>query len=442
MVPSPMQRTTRFRPNVLVVDDDELVLELVRHQLGHLPITLITTDSPSEALDVLKRMPIAVLLCDLRMPGYDGNTVLASAREWQPHIVSVLITGMADLEATIRAVNEGGIWKYVSKPWRQEELEQIVCEGIERYRAASQQDKLLQDLAREITSIHDPGAITRTLRFSPLKRWFQRSWPGDEILKRDALGSRYELKTLLGRGGTGAVYKAHDNLLDMPVAIKVLNHQATADLEAVRTLKEEARIAMQLSHRHIVRLHNLQKAGRHYFLVMEYVDGRTFREVLEIYGKLPFETVRQVIQVCADALSYSHRHNVVHKDLKPANIMLSRDGVLKIIDFGVACLLHAQRRSDIVVGTPIYMSPEQIRGEKVDARTDIYALGVIAYQLLTGHTPLPETTMDLERLEKGFGPLTDLTSPLREILEKAVAPRREDRWNAVWEFAQALACAP
>jgi CheY-like chemotaxis protein len=433
--------TTEFRPNVLVVDDDDLVLELIRHQLDRLPITLITTNSSAEALDVLRRLPIAVLLCDLRMPQYDGNTVLAAAREWQPDIVSILITGMADLNATVRALNEGGIWKYLAKPWKSDELEHLVCEAVQRYRAASQQNAVLRDLAREITSVQDSGgAVTRTPALARLRNWLPFKWSGGAALQKDALGSRYRLGSVLGQGGTGTVFKAHDALLDMPVAVKVLNQAATADPEAVRTLKEEARIAMQLSHRHIVRLHNLQKTGRHYFLVMEYVEGRTFREILQMYGKLPFETVRQVVQVCADALSYSHRHNVVHKDLKPANLMLSRDGVLKIIDFGVACLLHAQRRSDVVVGTPIYMSPEQIRGEPVDARTDVYALGVIAYQLLTGHTPLPETTLDLDRLEKGVGPLSHVTEPMKGILEKAVAPRCEDRWANVSEFAQALAC--
>lgn len=432
--------TTAFRPNVLVVDDDELVLELVRHQLSHLPLTLITTDSSAEALDVLKRMPIAVLLCDLRMPEYDGNTVLAFAREQQPDIVSIMVTGMADLEATIRAVNEGGIWKYLAKPWKREELEQLVCDGVQRYIAATQQNAILRDLAREVAAIQDPGGVpTRLPAMSRLRRMFSLR-AGSNTLREDALGSRYRLEFVLGKGGTGTVYKAYDALLDMPVAIKVLNREATADVQAVRTLKEEARIAMQLSHRHIVRLHNLQKTGHHYFLVMEFVEGRTFREILRVYGKLPLQTVQQVVQVCADALSYSHRHKVIHKDLKPANLMLSRDGVLKIIDFGVACLLHTQRRSDIVVGTPIYMSPEQIRGEPVDARTDVYALGIIAYQLLTGDTPLPETTLDLDRLEKGVGPLPHVESPLRDILEKAVAPNREDRWCSVSEFAQALAC--
>lgn len=437
---------TRDVPTVLIVDDDEMVLDLMKRQLSGLPLAIIATISAAEAMDVVRKMEIAVLLCDLRMPGVDGNVVLACAREANPNIVSVLVTGMSDLDATVRAINEGGIWKYLAKPWSREQLVNMVSDGAARYRTLCRQDALLKELARDITRGLDrlvdesDEAITsvplfkRALNFAAGRKGRVRSGG------RNFLGTRYRLLQVLGEGGTGTVYRAHDVLLDMPVAIKVLGSRFTQDALAVSTLKEEARIAMQLSHRHIVRLHNLQKAGKHYFLVMEYVEGRTFRDVLEVYGKLPMETVRQVVQVSADALAYAHRHGVLHKDLKPANLLLSKDGVLKIIDFGVACLVHAQERSEHIVGTPIYMSPEQIRGETLDRRTDVYSLGIIVYQLLTGRPPFPERCMDLDLLARGTGPLTDVEPPLRRVLEKATALRREDRWAGVTEFAQAFAC--
>ncbi len=437
---------TRDVPTVLIVDDDVMVLDLMKRQLAGLPLAIIVTPSASEAMAIVRKMEIAMLLCDLRMPGVDGNVVLACAREANPNIVSVLVTGMSDLDATVRAINEGGIWKYLAKPWSRDQLVNIVSDGVARYRTLCRQDALLKELARDITRgqdrLVDESDEVAVTRVPLLKRAMDFAAGRKPRLKaggRNFLGTRYKLLEILGEGGTGSVYRAHDELLDMPVAIKVLGSRFTRDALAVSTLKEEARIAMQLSHRHIVRLHNLQKAGKHYFLVMEYVEGRTFRDVLSLYGKLPLETVRQVVQVCADALSYAHRHGVLHKDLKPANILLSKDGVLKIIDFGVACLVHAQERSEHIVGTPIYMSPEQIRGETLDRRTDIYSLGIIIYQLLAGHPPFPELTMDLDLLARGTGPLLDVEPRLRTVLEKAVARRREERWESVMDFAEAFA---
>lgn len=436
---------TRNVPTVLIVDDEVMVLDLIKHQLSGVPHAIITTPSSAEALEIVKRIEIAVLLCDLRMPGVDGNAVLSAAREANPNVVSVLMTGMGDLDATVRAINEGGIWKYLAKPWRREQLVGIVNEAVARYKTLCRQDALLKELAREITGEADAVRGDRDDEESSVP-FIRRAFPfgrgkaAGRVGGKKNLGNRYRLEEVLGEGGTGTVYRAHDTLLDMPVAVKVLGSRFTGDEIAISTLKEEARIAMQLSHRHIVRLHNLQKTAKNYFLVMEYVEGRTFRDVLKVYGKLPMDTVRQVVQVCADALSYAHRHGVVHKDLKPANLMLAKDGVLKIIDFGVACLIHAQEKSDTVVGTPVYMSPEQIGGETLDARTDIYALGVIAYQLLTGHTPFPEMTVDLDLLAKGPGPLTDLDPLMRPVLEKATARRRDDRWETMSDFAQAFAC--
>ena len=252
------------------------------------------------------------------------------------------------------------------------------------------------------------------------------------------LGKRYRLVEVLGEGGMGTVYKADDLLLGMPVAVKILAERISRDESAITTLKEEARIAMQLSHRHIVRIHNLQKSGGHYFLVMEYVEGRTFRDILKRYSCLPLDTVLQVVRVCSDALSYAHRHGVLHRDLKPANLMLAEDGVLKIIDFGVACLIDKETEKENVFGTLIYMSPEQVRGEAVDCRTDVYSLGLIIYELLTGHNPFPQTTTDPDVIVAGPPALSDLPANIRDVVERAVAVRRTARWPTVEMFSRAL----
>lgn len=425
---------------VLVVDDEEAVLKLIEHQLTGLPFAIIPTRSPAEAIHILNTMEIALLLCDLTMPEIDGNEVLAAAREANPNIVSILVTGMTDHAATVRAINQGGLWKFISKPWRRDEMIELVNEGMGRYASLCRQQALLKDLAREITEEREAAAAGAG---SSQGVNFQDQETKKEPAARPRLGkgfasSRYKLVEVVGEGGMGTVYKAKDLLLNMPVAVKVLSSGLTRDKRAVATLKEEARIAMQLSHRHIVRLHNLQKAVRNYFLVMEYVDGRNIRDVLDMYTTLPLDTVRQIVQVCADALSYAHRHGVLHKDLKPANLLLSRDGVLKIIDFGVACLIHAQEQTSHVLGTPVYMSPEQLRGETLDPRTDVYSLGIITYQLLTGKPPFPENTRDPDLLCVGPADLPGLAPDVKRVLWKAIAADREQRWDSVEAFGRAL----
>ena len=253
------------------------------------------------------------------------------------------------------------------------------------------------------------------------------------------VGTRYRLVRRLGEGGTGTVYEARDRILNMPIAIKVLNSGLCRDRNAIAALKEEARIAIRLAHTHIVRLYDLQNAGHRYFLVMEYVEGSSLRRIMECEGPLSPATVAQVIGVSAEALSYAHRHGVLHNDLKPDNLLLSGDGVLKLIDFGVACLIGSRYNSEWVSGTPAYMSPEQKRGETPDTRTDIFALGIIAYELLTGRTPFPAGASASELLGLDPGELSGVSDAVRDVLQKAVAARREERWATVEEFASALA---
>ena len=252
-------------------------------------------------------------------------------------------------------------------------------------------------------------------------------------------GDRYKVEAVIGSGGSGTVYKAHDILLKMPVAIKVLAPHLAADKEAIAMLKDEARIVMQLSHRHIVRLYNLEMAGSKYFLVMEYVEGETLRQAMKPYGKLPLASVAQIVEVCADALSYAHRHGVVHKDLKPDNLLLAEDGVLKIIDFGIAGLTNAKRLDGSIVGTLAYMSPEQIAGQALSSQTDVFSLGVIVYELLTGALPFNRDVVNGSISETvAVDNLINLPRGVRDAVALAMARNPDERWKSVSDFAQAF----
>ncbi|HBA83859.1 MAG TPA: hypothetical protein DCZ95_07190 [Verrucomicrobia bacterium] len=425
---------------VLVVDDEEPILLLVEHHLVDLPFVVIPTPSGAEAIHILQSRQISVLLCDLNMPGIDGCEVLATAKKNNPNTVSIVLTASLDQTQTIRAINEGGIWKFLTKPWKKEELVGMVSDGARLYAQRTRQQNRLEELAKEARTSMGPkasdeppaGGLLNTVDLSA-----SDTWSGD--VSPTMLGNnRYFVKKLLGEGGLGTVYLADDQLLNMPVAIKVLKPSVTRDRHAMAALRHEARIAMQLSHRHIVRIHNLQEDNKRYYLVMEYVPGHTLWDILRRYKQLPLDTVLQIVRVCADALAYAHRHKVIHRDLKPSNLLLDERGVLKVIDFGTAALKDSQETCTHLMGTPVYMSPEQVLGEKLDERTDVYALGAVTYEFLTGKPLFPHDTEDWTALSTARRVVRDVPDRIAQVLDKALVVDRTHRWPTVEAFSSSL----
>ena len=256
-------------------------------------------------------------------------------------------------------------------------------------------------------------------------------------------GGRYRIDEVIGEGGSGRVCRAYDLLLDMVVAIKFLNPDLVRDEESIAALKSETRICLQLVHKHIVRIYNLEKRGANFMLIMEYLKGSTLFSFLQQYPEgLPLDFVAQIVAVATDALGYAHSHGVLHKDITPGNIFLTDDDILKIIDFGIASNVGAQNRAtDTIVGTPIYMSPEQLRGEILDCRTDIYSLGVLVHQLLSGRTVnAPDATIE-DMAFRPRPPIMDLPRKLADVIAVATAFSPADRWETMERFGAAFAAA-
>lgn len=256
-------------------------------------------------------------------------------------------------------------------------------------------------------------------------------------------GGRYRIDEVIGEGGSGRVCRAYDLLLDMVVAIKFLNPDLVRDEESIAALKSETRICLQLVHKHIVRIYNLEKRGANFMIIMEYLKGSPLFSFLQQYPEgLPIDFVAQIVAVATDALGYAHSHGVLHKDITPGNIFLTDDDILKIIDFGISSNVGAQNRAtDSIVGTPVYMSPEQLRGEILDCRTDIYSLGVLVHQLLTGRTVnAPDATIE-DMAFRPRPPITDLPQKLADVIAVATAFSPADRWETMERFGAAFAAA-
>jgi serine/threonine-protein kinase len=204
------------------------------------------------------------------------------------------------------------------------------------------------------------------------------------------LAGRYEIIDRIGCGGTGTVYRARDLELSELVAVKTLRSELVADTAALARFKSDLRHTRRLSHRSVVRTYDLGEAEGTHFLTMEYVHGTSLKRLIAQRGRLPVHATLLIARQLCRALEVAHAEGIVHRDIKPQNMVLAPDGVLKVMDFGIARLLGRApglTQAGVVVGTPEYMAPELLLGEDVDARADVYAVGVVLYECLTGRTP-------------------------------------------------------
>ncbi len=208
----------------------------------------------------------------------------------------------------------------------------------------------------------------------------------------EVIGGRYELEELVGSGGMSSVYRAHDRMLERKVALKILHSRLGEDDEYIERFRREARAVAQLAHPNIVTVIDRGDDEGRQFIVFEYIDGRTLKEVVEAGGPLPVDEALRLGAGIASGLAFAHERGIVHRDVKPQNVLLNGDGRAKVTDFGIARSLDVERgvtETGTVLGTSNYIAPEQASGQQVDDRSDVYSLGVVLYELLTGEVPFP-----------------------------------------------------
>ena len=257
----------------------------------------------------------------------------------------------------------------------------------------------------------------------------------------------YRIIEKLGEGGTGAVYKAVDVNLDSPVAIKALNVELHGDPELEQRFRAEIKALGQLHHSNLVRLQSLLLADGRPWLAMEYIEGETFAQMVQRRGPIPADEAIPLFEQALAGIGYSHSLGIVHRDIKPANIAVNRQGVVKVMDCGLAKILSTRgmAKSGTRVGTPAYMSPEQFLNRPVDARSDVYSLGVTLYEMLTGKVPFSadnDYQIMADHVNTPAPPLTQFFAYVPKAAEqavlKALAKDPEARYQSVEEFGAAL----
>jgi serine/threonine-protein kinase len=418
----------------------------------------------------------------------DGYEVLerAKADPQTRNVPVIMISALDDVSSVVRCI-EHGADDYLPKPFDPVLLKARVSSSLEKKRyldrvariteaaSAVEAGRYKSEMLQDIVPAEDAlGRLARVFdrmvrevrareerlrnRIRDLRAEIEEAGSTAEIptpeiedanlQSGDVLGGRYRVLGVIGAGGMGSVYRARDLELEDDVALKMLLPALMTDSTLVERFKQEIRLARRITHPNVVRTHDLGEWEGIYFLTMELVEGMTVRDLIDSRGQLGVSATLAIGTQLAEALGVAHAQGVVHRDIKPQNLLLDQEGVLKVMDFGVARL--AERKSTLteaglVVGTPAYMAPEQLLAETVDARSDLYAAGVVLYECLTGQLPFdadsPISLIAKLLHEEADPPTTinrDIPPQLSDLVLGLLAKKPDDRVQSAMEMGQLL----
>ena len=271
--------------------------------------------------------------------------------------------------------------------------------------------------------------------------------PKEELTRGTTLANRYEIIEELGKGGMGRVYRVEDTKLKQEIALKLIKPEIAKDKKTIERFRNELKLAREIAHRNVCRMYDLNEEKGIHYITMEYVRGEDLRSLIRRIGQLPIGKSISVAKQICDGLAEAHRLGVVHRDLKSNNIMIDKEGNVRIMDFGIARSLEAKgiTGAGVMIGTPEYMSPEQVEGKEVDQRSDIYSLGVILYEMVTGRVPFEgDTPFTIGMKHKGEMPQdpkefnTQISDDLNRVILRCLEKEREKRPQSASEVRSEL----
>jgi CheY-like chemotaxis protein/tRNA A-37 threonylcarbamoyl transferase component Bud32 len=463
---------------MLVVDDVEQLREVLQRKLEQKNHTVVCASSGPEALYLSEAEAFDIILLDMMMPHMDGFQTLDRLKSSPAtrDLPVIMISATYD-SATIARCIERGAADYLPKPFDPVLLHARIGACLDDRDVRKPEREYQRDVIRIVSAAvavergtYAAGSLTgvseRGDELGTLARIFdsmaagirQREQTLREQLERlreevagvsdasttdcddasealrssVAFASRYTIERPIGRGGMGTVYLAVDKEMGERVAIKTLMPKVlSADETAMDRFRNEIRLARQLSHRNIVRTHDLGSAGGVSFVTMEFVAGTTLRSVMDARGPLNIKATLAVARQLADALACAHGEGIIHRDIKPENLLVDSTGRIKVMDFGIACLAHRTSgltEAGMFMGTPTYMAPERLQSETADARSDLYSMGVLLYECITGRPPFEAKThmsFVAKVLTEAAIPPIMLTPDVSQAVSAMIMPSRQ-----------------
>jgi serine/threonine protein kinase len=296
--------------------------------------------------------------------------------------------------------------------------------------------RFCSNCATSLQSSEDIPAHTKTLEV-----------PKEELTTGSTFAGRYQIIEELGRGGMGRVYKATDTKINEKVALKLIKLEIASDKKTLERFGNELRIARKIIHKNVGRMYDINEEKGTHYITMEYVSGQDLKGFIRQSGQMAIGTSISVAKQICEGLSEAHKTGVVHRDLKPSNIMIDQDGNVRIMDFGIARSLKEKgiTGAGVMIGTPEYMSPEQVEGKEIDIRSDIYSLGVILYEMVTGRVPFEgETSLSIAMKHKSEEPLDpkvlndQISEGLSKVILRCMKKDKEKRFQDAEELLSQL----
>jgi len=423
---------------ILVVDDIEDNRGVLQRRLQREGHTVVCAENGTQAIALASQGGFDMVLLDVMMPVMDGYETLQQlkAKDVTRDIPVIMISALDELATIVKCI-ERGAEDYLPKPFDPVLLRARISACLEKRELRDRERLFIRDVLRVVAAavevekgsysggslaeislrVDEVGTLARVfdsmvagirdreerLRAQIDKLREEIAGVSDEPVTSDesspellqpgsTIAARFSIERVIGRGGMGVVYLALDTELGERVAIKtLLPEHLTADETAMQRFRNEIRLARRIAHRNIVRTHDFGKTDDMFYVTMEFVEGTTLRSVIDRRGTLGATAMLAIAKQLADALKCAHDEGIIHRDIKPQNLLLDATGTLKVMDFGVARLIQRTNNNltqvGMVVGTPTYMSPEQLLDEDVDARSDLYSAGVVLYECLVGQPP-------------------------------------------------------
>jgi len=417
--------------SILIVEPDSQFAQMLKLRLINEGFTIDKARDGKEALQKISARIPDIILSEVLLPKLDGFTLCSTLKN-EPQtadIPIIFISAQKDNHYINKGLNLGAE-DYLTKPVNLDILSTKVRRSVRG-------------------AVSQIPAMSESQRAQPVESKLE-AFQSVSIqgFKEGALfGKRYEIISKLGEGGMGAVYKARDRALDEVIALKLLKQDLVEDQLIVDRFKYEIKLARRISHPNVIRIHDFGELENNYFISMEFCEGKTLKEVMPGGKGLPLKSALHYFRQMLSAMSAAHAEGIIHRDLKPGNMIIVANNVLKILDFGLAKVANVPgvTITGQIFGTPLYMSPEQAQGQKLDRRSDIYSMGVIFYEMLTGKVPFHAdniTAILMKHINEDPVPPRKLNASIPSSIEKliltALAKEKTKRFQSVDDIVNAL----